>query len=152
MLQAPYKILLVEDLDQQATLITDAIARVKRLHLAFRVRDALEALAYLRGEGEYADRKRFPLPEIVMLDLSAPNSGNIEVRHWAQRRTLRPAFVAFATPDRAVDSAVSEQLLVDLYEPNIWQDHVFERFLLFTGNIAEAKRREKSDFAAKSSV
>jgi CheY-like chemotaxis protein len=141
MSKAPYNILLVEDLDEQATRIKNVVARVAGYRVAFQVKDALAALEYLKGRGEYIDRNRFPLPEIVMLDLNVPYSDHIEVLHWAQRRTVRPTLVAFSTPDRAINRGLSEQLLTDLYEPNIWNDHSFDRFLLFAGNIAEAKRR-----------
>ena len=141
MSKAPYNILLIEDLDEQVTRIKNVVARVRGFRVAFQVKDALAALEYLKGQGEYVDRNRFPLPEIVMLDLNVPFSDHIEVIHWAHRRMARPAFVAFSTPDRAINRGLSEQLLTDLYEPNIWSDHSLDRFLLFAGNIAEAKRR-----------
>ena len=143
MSKGPYNILLVEDLDEQAMRIKSAIARVAGYRVAFQVKDAFAALEYVKGQGEYVDRNRFPLPEIVMLDLNVPHSNHIEVLHWAQRRTSRPTLVAFSTPDRAINRDLSEKLITDLYEPNIWSDHSFDRFLLFAGNIAEAKRRHK---------
>jgi CheY-like chemotaxis protein len=117
------------------------VARAAGFRVAFQVKDAFAALEYLKGQGEYVDRNRFPLPEIVMLDLNVPFSDHIEVLHWAQRPTLRPVLVAFSTPDRAINRGLSEKLLADLYEPNIWSDHSLDRFLLFAGNIADVKRR-----------
>jgi CheY-like chemotaxis protein len=143
MSKGPYNILLVEDLDEQAARIKSVMAHVAAYRVVFQVKDALAALEYLKGQGEYVDRHRFPLPEIVMLDLNVPFSDHIEVLHWAQRHTLRPVLVAFTTPDRVINRALSEKLLADLYEPNIWSDHSLDRFLLFAGNIAEAKRRHK---------
>lgn len=43
------------------------------------VGDGQEALAYLRGEGAYADRARFPFPDAVLLDLNMPNLDGFEV-------------------------------------------------------------------------
>jgi CheY-like chemotaxis protein len=36
------------------------------------VRDGAEAIAYLNGEGIYADRKRYPLPCLIITDLKMP--------------------------------------------------------------------------------
>jgi CheY-like chemotaxis protein len=141
MSKAPYNILLVEDSDDHASRIKSVVARTPDFRIVYQVKDAVAALEYLKGWGEFVDRRRFPLPEIVMLDLNAPNADHLELMGWAQRRTLRPALVAFSTPDRGINRALSEKLSVDLYEPNIWSDHTFDRFLLFAGNIAAVKRR-----------
>lgn len=46
------------------------------------VRDGEEAIAYLSGKGEYADRVRFPLPSLVLLDLKLPRKSGFEVVRW----------------------------------------------------------------------
>ena len=141
MAKVPYNILLVEDSDDHASRIKSVLARISDFRIVYQVKDAIAALDYLKGHGEFVDRKRFPLPEIIMLDLNVPHTDQVELMHWAQRRTLRPVLVAFSTPDRGINRALSEKLSVDLYEPNIWSDHSLDRFLLFAGNIADVRRR-----------
>lgn len=46
------------------------------------VRDGVDAIRYLKGEGEYADRDRFPIPDMVMLDLKMPGTTGMEVLEW----------------------------------------------------------------------
>lgn len=46
------------------------------------VRDGVDAIHYLKGEGEYADRDRFPIPDMVMLDLKMPGTTGMEVLEW----------------------------------------------------------------------
>ena len=46
------------------------------------VRDGEQAISYLRGEGEFADRTRFPIPSLVLLDLKLPRKSGIEVVRW----------------------------------------------------------------------
>ena len=46
------------------------------------VRDGQEALNYLAGTGKYADRQRFPLPCLVLLDLKLPVKMGTEVLRW----------------------------------------------------------------------
>src|SRR5882672_5158271 len=46
------------------------------------VRNGEEAIAYLKGEGPFADRERFPMPRILMLDLKMPRKDGFEVLQW----------------------------------------------------------------------
>lgn len=41
-----------------------------------------EAIAYLQGKGEYADRSRFPFPSILITDLKMPRAGGFEILKW----------------------------------------------------------------------
>ncbi len=44
----------------------DAVSRVQTVNSGY------EAVAYLKGEGDYADRARFPYPDLVLTDLKMP--------------------------------------------------------------------------------
>jgi CheY-like chemotaxis protein len=46
------------------------------------VRDGEEAIAYLKGEGKYANRVEYPIPSLVLLDLKMPQKGGLEVLRW----------------------------------------------------------------------
>ena len=46
------------------------------------VRDGLELIAYLQGEGAYGDRILYPYPAIVLLDLKMPRKSGLEVLEW----------------------------------------------------------------------
>jgi CheY-like chemotaxis protein len=48
-------------------------------------RDGQEAVVYLSGEGEFADRKKYPLPCLVVLDLNMPNKNGFEVLEWLRQ-------------------------------------------------------------------
>lgn len=49
-------------------------------------RDGDEAVAYLAGEGEFADRARYPLPILLLLDLKLPRRSGLEVLEWLRRQ------------------------------------------------------------------
>lgn len=77
-------ILLVEDDPNDVLLIQRAFQKAG-LHNSLKVvRNGDEAIEYLNGEGDYADRQRFPLPFLVLLDLKMPGTDGFEVLTWAR--------------------------------------------------------------------
>ena len=137
----PYGILLVEDSDQDARLFERALKRLEGFVILARVPDGNAAISYLKGEAEFADRRRFPFPEIVILDLKLPGCDGFQVLAWGQRRSPRPVMDVFSISDGEPTRRRAEQLGADLYETKIWEPPVFDRFLHFLGNIAEVKAR-----------
>jgi CheY-like chemotaxis protein len=49
------------------------------------VQDGRQVIAYLSGEGVYADRQRFPLPFWVFLDLNLPQVRGLELVKWIRQ-------------------------------------------------------------------
>lgn len=52
------------------------------------VNDGGEAIAYLKGEGVYADRAKFPLPTVLLLDLNMPKLNGFEVLAWVRAQPV----------------------------------------------------------------
>jgi len=48
------------------------------------VPDGAEAIDYLSGRGAYADRDKFPLPFLLLLDLKMPGTDGFEVLQWVR--------------------------------------------------------------------
>jgi CheY-like chemotaxis protein len=65
----PLTVLLVEDDDADVALIEEAFAAHRLPSHVHRVRDGVEAMAFLRREEEYAGA---PRPDLVLLDLNLP--------------------------------------------------------------------------------
>src|SRR5437763_382659 len=70
------EILLVEDNPADVRLTQEAMRESKLLNRLNVARDGAEALAYLRGEGQYAGRTR---PDLILLDLNLPKVDGREV-------------------------------------------------------------------------
>jgi CheY-like chemotaxis protein len=68
----PAHILLIEDNRMDIELTLDAF-RERRFNNAVHVAPGgQEALSYLFGRDEYADREKYPLPDLILLDLKMP--------------------------------------------------------------------------------
>jgi len=77
-----YTILLVEDDENDAMLLRMAFERNGIVNPVQWVKDGLEAVAYLNGEGIYADRAKYPFPEVLLVDLKMPRMTGLELLAW----------------------------------------------------------------------
>jgi len=67
--QEPIQILLVEDNEPDVELTIEALQTGKLRNLIHVARDGIDALAFLRRQGRYADA---PRPHLILLDLNMP--------------------------------------------------------------------------------
>jgi len=65
----PINILLVEDNPTDARLVKEAMKDIKINNILYHVTDGVEAMAYLRKQGDYA---KMPRPDVILLDLNMP--------------------------------------------------------------------------------
>jgi CheY-like chemotaxis protein len=86
-------ILLVEDDPNDAVLTENALRSAGISNRVVHVSDGNEALAYLRGDALFSDRKVFPLPSIVLLDLKMPRMDGFRVLSWFTYQTDRKKFL-----------------------------------------------------------
>jgi CheY-like chemotaxis protein len=86
----PAHILLVEDNRMDIELTLDAF-RERRLDNTIHVANSGQAgLDYLFGAGEFADRKKYPLPDLILLDLKMPVIDGLAVlKRLKQSQALR---------------------------------------------------------------
>lgn len=94
-------ILLVEDEENDILLIQRAFRKAKLSNPVHIVRDGEQAIAYLRGDGAYADRLESPLPTMILLDLKLPRASGHEVLKWLRTQAaLRRIPVVVLTSSR----------------------------------------------------
>jgi CheY-like chemotaxis protein len=61
------------------------------------VADGSEAIAYLVGAGVYKDRKKYPLPDVLLLDLKMPKVDGFGVLEWLKSQSnLKPLIVVLS--------------------------------------------------------
>jgi two-component system, chemotaxis family, response regulator Rcp1 len=76
MTSIPINILLVEDNEGDARLALEVLKEGRILNKVYLVVDGVEAMAFLRKEGAYADA---PSPHLILLDLNLPRKDGREV-------------------------------------------------------------------------
>ncbi len=92
------------------------------------VKDGEKAIAYLAGEGIYADRACYPVPDLILLDLKMPLKSGFDVLAWirSQPRLRQLPVIIFTGGVREFDVGRAFRLGAD-------------QFLLKTGQLAELK-------------
>jgi two-component system, response regulator len=133
------EIVLVEDTDSDAEMIMRALRKNKHADSIIRLRDGIEALAFLIGDETRAGSD-VVTPRLVLLDLNLPGPGGIEVlRHLRENERTKMIPVVVITSsgeDRAriqsyalganifLNKPVQRDLLLDMvsYAETYWSD------------------------------
>jgi len=104
-------ILLIEDNPDDAALTLRALKKNNIMNEVVVARDGVEALDYLHGSGDYAERDVFDLPQLILLDLKLPKLDGLEVlkRVRADERTALQPVVVLTT-------SVEEQDVISSYK------------------------------------
>jgi len=92
-------VLVVEDNGDDADLLRIAAETAPEAVSFHIVRDGEQALAYLKGEDQYADRHAHPLPDLVLLGLSLPGINGFEVLSWIRQHPEFNALKVFVWTD-----------------------------------------------------
>ena len=130
---APIEILLVEDNPGDAELTSEALTESKLLIRLHVVRDGVEALAFLRREGGFADA---PKPDLILLDLNLPRKdGRAVLAEIKQDPALRVIPVVVLTSSHAErDIARAYELNANCY---VTKPVDLEQFLTIVHSIEQ---------------
>ena len=75
-------VLLADDREDDVLLIKEAFARAQITNPIQVAHGGEEAIAYLAGEGKFANRDEYPLPALLLLDLKMPGKDGFDVLRW----------------------------------------------------------------------
>jgi DNA-binding response OmpR family regulator len=76
------RILLIDDSENDALLLKRALFRAGFEDPVFHIDDPDVACDYLAGEGKYSNREKYPIPEVVFLDLKMPKFDGFQILKW----------------------------------------------------------------------
>jgi CheY-like chemotaxis protein len=144
--ERPYRILLVEDDDDHAELITRALDDHGAADDLVRVKDGAAALDYLEGRPPFADASR---PDVVFLDLRLPRVDGLEVLERIKSspalRGLPVVVLTTSDADRDVVRAYESHVNAYVVKP---VDHAkLDRMIQETSAFWLAWNRRPSDLA-----
>ena len=79
--------LLIEDDLNDVFFVERAFKEAPR-HISLRhVGDGRDAVRYLEGRDEFADRQKYPLPDVILLDLKMPGFTGFEFLEWLRSKS-----------------------------------------------------------------
>jgi CheY-like chemotaxis protein len=81
-LDRPLPVLMVEDESDYSLLVQECIQDPSAPCALHVVESGEAAIAYLSGQGAFADRSEFPFPFLILLDLKMPGTGGFGVLRW----------------------------------------------------------------------
>src|SRR5215475_14082938 len=79
-------VLIVDDDENDVLLMQRAFEKARVFAKVMVVRNGQEAIGYLSGEGVYSDRRLYPSPTLMLLDLKMPLVDGFEVLAWCREQ------------------------------------------------------------------
>jgi DNA-binding response OmpR family regulator len=116
------RILVVEDDPNDALLLERAFRKAGIPGFDRVLSDGEQVMAYLGGLGHYSDRRAFPLPSHLILDLKLPKVSGLELLTWIRgsREHRRLPIAILSSSGEQTDQVRARELGVDGYfvKPN----------------------------------
>ena len=109
--------LLVEDYRAYSRIVQHALRRSQPQCSVCHVTDGEDALDYVYGRGRFADRDRYPLPRLILLDLRMPRVDGFEVLRELKLDPLTREIpiVVMSSSDLASDQKRCREYGADLF-------------------------------------
>jgi CheY-like chemotaxis protein len=148
-------ILLVEDREDDILIVLKAFELAALSNPIQVVRSGEEAVAYLAGEKRYANRKEYPLPVLILLDLKMPGMDGFEVLTWIrQREGLRTIPVVVLTSssqmrdvNRAYQLGANSFFVKELdFNGGVQFCKLLQKYWLKAVRLPESEREERKPF------
>lgn len=99
-------ILLVEDNEDDVLFFKRAMEQAGWNHSLTVAEDGGKGIEYLDGTGQYADRTRFPMPRLVLLDLKLPRVSGLEVLKWIRSQPKLKSLIVIMLAASHLDEGI----------------------------------------------
>ena len=107
--------LLADDSDDDRTLFQLALRKIPGMRLVNAAHDGDEAIAYLAGRAQFANREKFPYPDVLFLDLKMPRVTGFDVLTWLKGEPRKPFVTILSGSEIETDMARAAALGADTY-------------------------------------
>ncbi len=110
-------VLIAEDNADDYLLLEYAFKRADFGARRIRVRDGVEAKAYLAGEGDFGNRQASPLPSLILADLKMPRMNGLELLQWTRAQPVlkRIPFLVLSASASPLDIAAAYESFANCY-------------------------------------
>ncbi|EEF62615.1 response regulator [Pedosphaera parvula] len=110
-------VLLVEDNEDDVFLMKRALKGAGVTNPLSVVEDGQGAIDYLSGTGKFSDRKLYPIPTLILLDLKLPLVRGLDVLAWIRKEPKRSSIivVVLTSSDEPSDLAQAYRLGANSY-------------------------------------
>jgi CheY-like chemotaxis protein len=99
-------LLIVEDEENDVLFLKDALRKANILSPIQVVDDGRMALDYLGGVGKYGDRKTYPLPSVIFLDLKLPQVNGLAILKWIREEPSLPSMLVMILTASSLDEDI----------------------------------------------
>ncbi len=144
-----FRILVAEDDENDVLLLRRAFTTASIEAPVFIARDGQEVVDYLRGNPPFNNPEKFPLPNLLLLDLRMPRLDGFQVLEWLQReRELSHiVVVVFSSSSEAQDLQRACRLGANFYvvKPHDIREleHVLERVRDYWREVALSRSGQR---------
>jgi CheY-like chemotaxis protein len=100
--------LLLEDDENDIFFMQRAWKQAGILHPLLVLEDGQTGIDYLRGAGRFADREKYPLPYLLLLDLKLPKLSGKEVLSWIREQPEWQTLIVIVLSSSSLDKDINE--------------------------------------------
>ena len=127
-------ILLAEDDRNDIFLMRKAFEQAGIPNPLFVVHNGQEAVDYMAGTGDYAQRKKFPLPGLMLLDLKMPWMDGFDVLIWLRKQRQFDTLPVVVLTSSHLQSDIDRSRQMGVYDYQV-KPHRFEDLIRLLGDV-----------------
>jgi CheY-like chemotaxis protein len=135
-------ILLAEDDENDIFLMGRAFDRAGIPNPLFVVHNGQEAVDYLSGKGQYADREKHPLPGLLLLDLKMPWMDGFDVLKWLRQQKQFDTLPVVVLTSSKLQADIDKSRDFGVYDYRV-KPHAFEDLVRLLDDVRACWLDEK---------